>query len=455
MTATPRRELSELIVADSMVWDNIQEWARLGVNTILPITRDYGQSQLLDLQMTTLSSFGALTLHCGGILADHGWLKLFGGGTDDMPSLGSFISGIEEGRGAGLCGIDVLGGVFAVNWGAFPGEHHRLWYWAPDLLDWQRCDDWKHIDLLWAALTGAMNQFYDNLRWPGWQDDVARLAVDEGIALTPEPFTAQGHDPSRAHKSVVPMAEICRAMHALTAPGGLFAATSPRYPMYWGKGRHTRPDIDRFITAEDLLDVEEPLWPDLHRLVAAGPHRVLPPDPEVAHRRFIHLECGANTGIGAMVYHCAGLLVDHGWLRLFGSGSDSEDSRDLVRGLGRGQAWLVGYDVLGGTYAMNLGTFENVTFGHMMHWSTATARWHPMNLTYEEFLRWALTGGLNAYYHQLRWTGWESVVASLSLDEGIMNRAPTPMSSIVDHWTNIGTPDPYPMAWPLDDHQPS
>ena len=84
----------------------------------------------------------------------------------------------------------------------------------------------------------------------------------------------------------------------------------------------------------------------------------------------------------------------------------------------------------------------------------ATVRVHPD--VREEFkrrsLRWELAGGLNAYHHQLCWPGWESGFASLSPAEGIMDRTPAPMSSIVDHWTNIGTPHPYPMAWPGNEH---
>lgn len=451
MTAD-RRGLDELVIAESTVWANIEEWAQQGVNTILPITSAEGEARLLDLQMTTWSSQGAVTLYCGGILADHGWLKLFGGGTDEMPALADHITGIEEGRGAGICGVDVLGGVFAINWGAFPGDEHRIWYWAPDTLDWQG-GNWKHIDLLWAALTGDLDEFYGGLRWPGWQKDVGSLAVDEGFTLTPEPFTVEGRDTSQSHKAVVPMVEICRVMQKFTKPGGIFAKTSPRYPLYWAKGRHYRPDIDRFIAVKDLTDVEKPLWPQLQRLIDAGPHRVLPPDPEVADRRLLHLERGVDTGIGAMVYHCSTLLVDHGWLRLFGSGNDEDDSRDLVGGLSRGEAWMVGYDVLGGIYAVNLGLFDDFAIGEMVHWSTATARLHPMGFAYEDFLRWALSGGLDSYYPGMRWAGWETDVEALDLHHGIINGTPTPMSAIVDWWTitTADTTTPYLMTWPRTD----
>lgn len=444
-----RRGLDGLDLAESTVWARIEDWAQQGSNRILPIAASDGQEQLLRLQMTTLSTPGAVTLNCGGILADHGWLKLFGGGTADMPALVDFISGVEVGRGAALCGVDVLGGVFAINWGAFPGEHHILWYWAPDTLDWEVCGEWKHIDLLWAALTGQMDEFYADLRWPGWQDDVAALAADEGYTLTPDPYTVEGQDKSQVHKGVVPMAEICRVMQMLTRPGGLFAKTSPRYPMYWTRGRHYRPDIDRFVTLDSLLDVDNPLWPQLQPLIEAGPHQVVPPDPEVAKRRLEYLESGVDTGIGAMVYHCATLLVDHGWLRLYGCGTaDRSESRDLIGGLARGFMWLVGEDVLGGLYAINLGHFSDVDSGMMLHWSPTTRQWHPLGLTYEQFLTWALSGGLDTYHRESRWPGWETIVETLPLDQGVIDRHPAPMSTVVRRCAAVSSPDhPYPMTW--------
>lgn len=442
-----RRGLDELIIPDSRVWAEINTWSGQGANRILDITPEDGRARLRDLQLTTQSSQGAMTLNCGAILADHGWLKLFGGGTEDIPSLPAMVSGIDTGQGAGLCGVDVLGGVFAINWGAFPGEEHRLWYWAIDTLDWEACGEWKHIDLLYYSLTGQMDKFYADLRWPGWQDDTRRLAVDEGYTLDPPPYSVEGRNTSQARRAVVPMAEVCRAMHGLTRPGGLFAKTSPTYPMFWTRGRHYRPETDRFITLSDLVDVEAPLWRTLEPLIAGGPHRVLPADPVVAQRRLEHLEHGLDTGIGAMVYHCAGMIVDHGWLRLFGSGTDDDDSRDLVGGLSRGEAWLVGYDVLGGVYAINLGGFD-APIGQMMHWSTATTQWHPMGFTYEEFLRWALSGGLTEYYRDLRWPGWELTVENLPLDHGVIHKGqPTPMNLIVEMWTKARTTHFYPMAW--------
>lgn len=150
-----------------------------------------------------------------------------------------------------------------------------------------------------------------------------------------------------------------------------------------------------------------------------------------------------------MVYHCATLLVDHGWLRLYGCGTaDRSESRDLIGGLARGFMWLVGEDVLGGLYAINLGHFTDVDSGMMLHWSPTTRQWHPLGLTYEQFLTWALSGGLDTYHRESRWPGWETIVETLPLDQGLIDRHPAPMSTVVRRCAAVSSPDhPYPMTW--------
>ena len=49
-------------------------------------------------------------------------------------------------------------------------------------------------DWLDAMLSGAVTQFYEPLRWPGWEAEVAGVALDQGISTVPPPWTAEGKD---------------------------------------------------------------------------------------------------------------------------------------------------------------------------------------------------------------------------------------------------------------------
>ncbi len=72
-----------------------------------------------------------------------------------------------------LVAYDVLGGKFA--WSPV-----TMRYFAPDILEWEDLDlgysAWLH-----AMLGGALEGFYETLRWPSWQDEVAAARADQGL----------------------------------------------------------------------------------------------------------------------------------------------------------------------------------------------------------------------------------------------------------------------------------
>jgi hypothetical protein len=63
------------------------------------------------------------------------------------------------------------------------------------------------------VLGGGLASFYQDLRWPGWQEEVAALGTDQGISVYPFLFTAQSQPISRASRRPVPFAELL-GMHA-------------------------------------------------------------------------------------------------------------------------------------------------------------------------------------------------------------------------------------------------
>ncbi|MGW5251309.1 DUF2625 family protein [Streptomyces sp. NPDC004129] len=70
-----------------------------------------------------------------------------------------------------------------------------------------------------------------------------------------------------------------------------------------------------------LIDVEEPAWPELRETFDASPVsvEVLPADSDLGRASILELQVTARSYLGAVVLHCGGLLVDDGWLRAFGS----------------------------------------------------------------------------------------------------------------------------------------
>lgn len=86
------RTLEELIDANEPGWPVAQEWAKNATNPVelLSADRARGEETLPALQVTSRSPMGAISLACGGILVDRGWLRILGSGheriTGDLAS---------------------------------------------------------------------------------------------------------------------------------------------------------------------------------------------------------------------------------------------------------------------------------------------------------------------------------------------------------------------------------
>ena len=156
------------------------------------------------LGLTDRSYLGAMVANTGGVSVDHGWLRLLGGAGGDLPSV---VEVNMVPSGFCIVGFDVLGGVFALDGGAFGAGDGRVHYFAPDSLEWEDLEI-TYSQFLAAMLSDSIDQFYKPFRWDGWRVDVTGLALDRGISLYPPLFTAEGKNPSSSSRQDVPMAEL-------------------------------------------------------------------------------------------------------------------------------------------------------------------------------------------------------------------------------------------------------
>ncbi|WP_199485388.1 DUF2625 family protein [Actinomadura craniellae] len=112
-----------------------------------------------------------------------------------------------------VVGHDVLGGQFA--WvPAEPGAPPTIHYFGPDDLGWQNLEQ-GYADWLYAVLAGSLTRFYETLRWPGWETEVAALGLDEGIHTWPPPSTVEGEDLSKVSRKAVLMAGLVSFHHEM------------------------------------------------------------------------------------------------------------------------------------------------------------------------------------------------------------------------------------------------
>jgi hypothetical protein len=203
-----RRALEQLLNHEEPAWPLVQSWIAEATNPVevLPPADDAGES-LECVQITTRSPLGAIIYHTGGLLIDHGWLRLLGSGHSRLPRplpAWNFSCGMAESNTSPawlLVADDVLGGFFAMNGGRFSAEGHTIWYFAPDTLEWEDTNLGFTDFLIWC-LSGELEQFYTPYRWPEWQAEVASLAGDKAFSIFPPLFLESLSIEQRSRRAV-------------------------------------------------------------------------------------------------------------------------------------------------------------------------------------------------------------------------------------------------------------
>jgi hypothetical protein len=180
----------------SRAWPLVKRWIDHAGNevTMLPADAKGGARVLKTLEITERSVLGALAVHTGGLVIDHGWLRVHGG-----PALLDWHERIDDGL---VVGHDVVAGFYAVD-----RNDGEVRYLAPDTLEWEGTE-MGHAAWVHWALTGEIGAFYENLRWPGWEEESAELAPDVGLTVYPPPFTREGRVIADAKRGPTPMTEL-------------------------------------------------------------------------------------------------------------------------------------------------------------------------------------------------------------------------------------------------------
>ncbi|PTM53239.1 DUF2625 family protein [Desmospora activa] len=209
------KPLSELIVDSSDTKQLLQQWKEESERTVqfLPENTDANKPVLHYLQVTTHSILGHIAYHTGGIIIDHGWLRILGSGHDrmqrDVQTWNVIDPEQKQNRWPGLLLVadDVLGGFFALNGGGVSGTVGKIVYLAPDTLEWEALDLTYPQFIDWA-MTGDIKKFYQPFYWTGWEQDVQSLHGDQGYSFYPFLWTREGKNIESVSRKAVPIAEL-------------------------------------------------------------------------------------------------------------------------------------------------------------------------------------------------------------------------------------------------------
>ena len=208
------KQLTDLINKDEPGWELVSEWIKDATNKVEILSRDKEKSELAlyNSQVTTRSPMGAIIYETGGILIDNGWIRILGSGNEkinrNLPNWNKGKSITEFGQQAPyfLVADDVIGGFFAINGGEFGKDLGQMYYFAPDCLEWESMD-MGYSDFIWWTLTGDLEQFYEDLKWNNWVDEIKNLDGNKGIGFYPFLWTEYNNVNDLSRKAI-PIDEI-------------------------------------------------------------------------------------------------------------------------------------------------------------------------------------------------------------------------------------------------------
>ncbi len=212
MAQENRRPLEALINTVEPAWPLLQTCIKNAEHTVevLPVTPENARKTLLEVQVTTRSPMGAIIYNCGGLLVDGGWIRILGSGHAKMKrSLHTWNWNRTIGdhpAGYLMVADDAVGGYFAINGGGLGTDIGKTYYFDPATLKWEPLD-LTYSQFLEFCFNGDLNGFYKDLRWKGWEKEVASLDGDHVYNFYPMLWSKEGKDINKVSRKPVPVEE--------------------------------------------------------------------------------------------------------------------------------------------------------------------------------------------------------------------------------------------------------
>lgn len=131
-----------------------------------------------------------------------------------------------------------------------------------------------------------------------------------------------------------------------------------------------------------------------------------------------------SSTLGLIIDYTAGISINKGWLRLLG-GEASENIESIASWNQIGsdnnsvidKAIMIGYDVIGGFFAINSGAF-NSDLGVIHYYAPDRLTWESLDLNYNGFLNWCLNGDLEKFYESYYWDSYEKELLLVNAGQG-------------------------------------
>ncbi len=208
------RPVEELINVFEPSWTMVKSWIETAKNKveILDVDESKATQALYQTQVTTRSPMGAIIYMTGGILIDDGWIRILGSGhlslNRTLPEWNKGKSFKEFGEGSPflLIADDVIGGFFLLNGGGLGTDLGKVYYFAPDSLEYESLD-LSYSEFLQFCFNNDLEKFYEGNRWTQWREEVSKLDGNTVINFYPFLWTREGRNINNISRKAIPIEE--------------------------------------------------------------------------------------------------------------------------------------------------------------------------------------------------------------------------------------------------------
>jgi len=208
------RSVEELINKSDPGWQLVKEWIDSATNKveILPVDTVKAKDALYQTQVTTRSPMGSIIYLTGGILIDNGWIRILGSGSSKLNrslpdwNKGKSFKNFGDTPSFLLIADDAIGGFFLLNGGGLGKDLGKVYYFAPDNLEYEPLD-LTYTEFLLFCFNNDLNDFYKGYRWTKWKQDVSTLAGDKVFNFVPALWTKEGKDIDKISRRAISIEE--------------------------------------------------------------------------------------------------------------------------------------------------------------------------------------------------------------------------------------------------------
>ncbi|WP_231490029.1 DUF2625 family protein [Pedobacter sp. Leaf170] len=179
---------------------------------------------------------------------------------------------------------------------------------------------------------------------------------------------------------------------------------------------------NKLISLDKLINKTDPAWPLVQKWIDSAKNKVtvLPVDTAKANKVLYNAQMTTYATLGSVIYNTGGILIDNGWIRILGSGSDritrniaEWNKGKTIKEYGDDIPYLlVADDAIGGFFAINYGGLGK-DVKNMYYLEPNTLTWQPLGAGYGEFLIFCFDSDLSKFYKGLRWSTWDQFIGNL------------------------------------------